>query len=341
MRHVTTIKVASIAAAMAFTLAACSTSSESDSSASATGEASTSEATANANEELSVAFIQGVIGDNFYISMECGVLAAAEEIGGIDVSVQGGQKWDPALQQPIVTSVMATSPDAILIAPNDISALQRPLEEAAKESKVVLVDTTVEDPSFAVSEIASDNVGGGAAAFAAIQEMVPEGGQVLVIDNQPGISTSDARVQGFEEAAAADPNFEYVGVQYAKNEPAKAAEIVTSTLQRYPDLKAIFATNIFSAEGAATGIEQAGVAGEVQVVGFDAGPAQVSALEDGTVQALIAQQPYQIGYQGVQQAVAALRGEATEPMIQTGFTIITKENLDSEEGQAALYASTC
>lgn len=341
MRHVTTIKVASVTAAMAFTLAACSTSSEPESESTATGAGTPSEGATSSNEELSVAFIQGVIGDNFYISMECGVRAAAEDIGGINVSVQGGQKWDPALQQPIVASVMATSPDAILIAPNDISALQRPLEEAAGGSKIVLVDTTVEDPSFAVSEIASDNVGGGAAAFDAIKEMVPDGGQVLVIDNQPGISTSDARVSGFETAVAEDSSFEYVGVQYAKNEPAKAAEIVTSTLQRYPDLKAIFATNIFSAEGAATGIAQAGVAGEVQVVGFDAGPAQVAALEEGTVQALIAQQPYQIGYQGVEQAVAALRGEPTESTIQTGFSIITKETLGTEEGQAALYASAC
>ena len=91
MRHVTTLKVASAAAVMAFTLAACSTSSDSETepTASAAGSA-TAEAGAS-NEELSVAFIQGVIGDNFYISMECGVRAAAEEIGGVDVSVQGGQ----------------------------------------------------------------------------------------------------------------------------------------------------------------------------------------------------------------------------------------------------------
>jgi ribose transport system substrate-binding protein len=290
---------------------------------------------------IDLAFVQGVIGDNFYISMECGVRAAAEELGGVEVSVQGPQKWDPALQQPILSSVMANQPDGILIAPNDVSALQRPLEQAAEQSKVVLVDTTVEDPSIAVSEISSDNVGGGAAAFDAIKELVPDGGQVLVIDNQPGISTSDARVQGFEEAVSADSSFEYVGVQYAQNQPARAADIVTSTLQRYPDLKAIFATNLFSAEGAATGIEQAGATGEVQVVGFDAGPAQVEALQDGTVQAIIAQQPYDIGYQGVQQAVAAIKGEPTEAKIQTGFTIVTPENLESEEGQAALYASEC
>nr|KEP24456.1 ribose ABC transporter substrate-binding protein [Georgenia sp. SUBG003] len=317
---------------MVGSVAACSTGAPSDSSTGAAG--------GTDGGELSVAFIQGVIGDNFYISMECGVRAAAEELG-VDVSVQGPQKWDPALQQPILSSVSANQPDAILIAPNDVSALQRPLEEAAQNSDIVLVDTTIEDPSIAVSEIASDNEGGGAAAFEAIKELVPDGGQVLVIDNQPGISTSDARVKGFEEAIAEDPNFEYVGVQYAKNQPAEAANIVTSTLQRYPDLKAIFATNIFSAEGAATGIEQAGATGEVQVVGFDAGPAQVEALQDGTLQAIIAQQPYDIGYQGVQQAVAAANGEPTESKIQTGFSIVTKENLESEEGQAALYASEC
>ncbi|MDO5678197.1 MAG: ABC transporter substrate-binding protein [Propionibacteriaceae bacterium] len=324
--------LSSVALLMAAGLAACSTGGSTGSTGSTDG--------ASGGDKPSIAFIQGVIGDNFYISMECGVRAAAEELGA-EVSVQGPQKWDPALQQPILSSVSATKPGAILIAPNDVSALQRPLEEAAKNSKIVLVDTTVENPEFAVSEIASDNLGGGAAAFEAIQQLVPDGGQVLVIDNQPGISTTEARVKGFEEAVGKDSKFEYIGVQFAKNQPAEAANIVTATLQRYPDLKAIFATNIFSAEGAATGIEQAGVKGKVQVVGFDAGPAQVDALKDGTVQAIIAQQPYDIGYQGVEQALKSLKGEGTEKKIQTGFTIVTADSLETDEGQAALYASEC
>lgn len=321
-----------IALVLAAALTACSTATP-PTSASPGGEQPS-------GEKPKIAFIQGVIGDNFYISMECGVRAAADEFGA-EVSVQGPQKWDPALQQPLLASVTATSPDAILIAPNDVTALQRPLEEAAQNSKVVLVDTTVEDPSFAVSEISSDNLGGGAAAFAALQGLIPDGGKVLVIDNQPGISTTDARVKGFEEAAAKDPKFEYVGVQFAKNQPAEAARILTATIAAHPDLKGVFATNIFSAEGAATGIQQAGAKGQVMVVGFDAGPAQVAALKDGTVQALIAQQPYDIGYQGIQQALAALKGEPTEKKIETGSTIVTMENLETEEGQKALYASEC
>jgi ABC-type sugar transport system substrate-binding protein len=65
--------------------------------------------------------------------------------------------------------------------------------------------------------------------------------------------------------------------------------------------------------------------GKVKIVGFDAGPEQVKALQDGTIQALIAQQPGTIGAEGVKQAVAALKGEASEKQIQTGFTILTKE----------------
>jgi len=329
MRRNRVIVTAAVAIVLSSSVTACSSGTSSTTAGASGGSA------------IKVAFIQGVIGDNFYISMECGVRAAATKLGGVDVTVQGPQKWDPSLQQPILTSVAATKPAAILIAPNDVSALQRPLEEAAKTSKIVLVDTTIEKPSIAVSEISSDNVGGGAAAFDAIKKLVPGGGKVLVIDNQPGISTSDARVKGFKDAAAKDSTFNYVGVQYAKNEPSKAAQIVTSTLQKYPDLKAIFATNIYSAEGAATGIRQAGATGKVKVVGFDAGPAQVKALQEDTVQAIIAQQPYDIGYQGVQQAVAAVKGQPTKAKIQTGFTILTKENLSTPEGQAALYASKC
>lgn len=292
------------------------------------------------DDEYSIAFVQGVAGDQFYISMECGVKAEADKLGAT-VDVQGPQEFDPTLQKPIVDSVVASKPDALLIAPTDVTAMQAPLDAAAEAGiEVVLVDTTVDDPSFAVSQIASDNEGGGAAAFDAIKQLVPDGGKVLVISTDPGVSTVDARVKGFEEATAADSAFEYLGVQYSHNEPATAARLVTAALQKDPDIVGVFATNLFAAEGTATGIRQAGKQDQVKVIGFDAGPDQMQALEEGTIQALIAQQPEDIGVQGVQQAVAALEGETTEPEIQTGFTIITKDNLDGEGGEAA-YKSSC
>lgn len=288
-----------------------------------------------------LAFVQGVAGDAFYITMDCAAQTAAKSAGA-SLTTQGGQKFDPTMQTPILQSVISSHPDAILIAPTDVSAMQKPIEQATQQGiKVVLVDTTLKDPSIAVSAIASDNTGGGKAAFDAIKQLAPNGGKVLVVSVQPGVSTTDARSKGFEDAVKADPRYTDLGVQYSMNEPQKAAQIVTAALQKDPDIVGVFATNLFSAEGSATGIRQAGKQDQVKVVGFDAGPDQVKALREGTVQALVAQQPSKIGEDGIQQAVAALKGQPVTKQIQTGFTIVTKDNVDKPEGRAALYKSSC
>jgi ribose transport system substrate-binding protein len=220
--------------------------------------------------------------------------------------------------------------------------MQTPLQVAAQNgSKVVLVDTTVKDPSFATSAIASDNVGGGKAAFQAIQKLNPNGGKVMIMSVDPGISTTDARAKGFEDAVKADSKFKYLGIQYSHNDPATAANLMTAALQKDSDMVGVFAANLFAAEGTATGVRQTNKGNQVKVVGFDAGPGQIKALRAGTVQALVAQQPAVIGQYGVDMAVAALDGGQVTPKVQTGFTVIDKDNIDTPEGQAAAYKSTC
>lgn len=296
--------------------------------------------TTSGSEIKDLTFIQGVAGDEFYITMQCGIEAEAKKVGA-EVDTQGPTKFDPTLQKPIVDSVVASKPDAILIAPTDVSAMQAPLEAAAgQDVKVVLVDTTVNDPSFAVSQIASDNEGGGAAAFKAISDLNPDGGKIMIMSTDPGISTVDARIKGFETAAKADPKFNYLGVQYSHNDTATAANLINAALSKDPDLVGVFATNTFSAAGTATGVRQANKQDQVKVVGFDAGPDQVGQLKDGTVQALIAQDPYQIGVDGVDQAVASLDGTTVTPKIQTGFHVITADNV-SGDGAKYLYKSSC
>ncbi|GAA1779472.1 ABC transporter substrate-binding protein [Nostocoides veronense] len=318
--------------------ASASTSASASASGDTGGAASSITAPAKASKNYNISFIQGVAGDEFYISMQCGIEAEAEKLG-VTVNTQGPQKFDPTLQKPIVDSVAAGKPDAILIAPTDVTAMQTPLAAAAAAgTKIVLVDTTLNDPSIAVTGIASDNLGGGKAAFEAIQQLKPEGGKVMVMSTDPGISTVDARVKGFEEAVKTDSKFEYVGVQYSHNDPATAAQLISAQLQKDPDIVGVFAANLFAAEGTATGLRQAGKAGAVSVVGFDAGPNQVKALNEGTVQALVAQQPATIGQYGLDAAVTALDGGTVPPLVQTGFSVITKENVD---GNPAIYQSKC
>jgi ribose transport system substrate-binding protein len=343
----TTFAAAAAGLALIVPLTACSSSKPEEpaggSAASANPDAPVASGVAvpnKASKNYNIQFIQGVQGDEFYITMQCGIEAEAAKLG-VTVKTQGPQKFDPTLQRPILDSVKAGNPDAILIAPTDVTAMQQPLESAAAAgTKVVLVDTTTEDPSYAVSSIASDNIGGGRAAFEAIKQLNPNGGKVMVMSVNPGISTTDERAQGFEEAVKEDPKFQYLPIQYSKNDPATAANLIGAALQKDPDIVGVFAANLFAAEGTATGVRQAGKTETVKIVGFDAGPNQIKALEEGTVQALVAQQPGLIGQYGVDMAVAALDGGQVTPKVQTGFTVITKDNLSGEGGQAA-YKSSC
>ena len=289
-----------------------------------------------------ITFIQGVAGDAFYITMGCGVAEAAKKAGAT-VKTAGGAKWDATIQKPVLDSVIASKPQAILIAPNDMVAMQKPIEAAIKKGiKVVLVDTTITNPAKAVAEIASDNYGGGKAAFDAIKELAPAGGKVLVVSTSPGVSSVDARVNGFADAANDDSKYNYIGVQYSNNEPAVAQRIITAALAKNSDIVGVFATNLFSAQGVAAGIKQAGKAGKIQVVGFDAGSDQVKALKEGTVQALIAQQPATIGSMGIEAAVAAVaKKPVAQKKVKTGFTILTAANIDSAAGVKAQYRDAC
>ena len=201
----------------------------------------------------------------------------------------------------------------------------------------MLVDTTLENPDMAVSQIASDNLGGGKSAAKALAELIGGSGKVFVNNVKPGITTTDQRAQGFEEEAK-NLGLEYVGMEYNQDQPDKAAAIVKAQVAKTPDLKGIFATNLFGAEGSAAGLRESGNT-EVKIVGFDAGPKQVKDLQEGVLQALVAQKPADIGAQGVQQAVAALKDEPTKEKIATGSTILNKDNLS--QNQDAVYKSTC
>ncbi len=329
MRSIRTL-AAMLAAALMLGVAACGDDEEESGGGGA--------ASGGGGESYDMTLIAGVKGDEFYITMNCGAQEKAQELG-VNLDFQGPDKFDASLQTPIVNAVAAKRPDAVLIAPTDTKAMYAPIKQVADGgTKVVLVDTTLEQADLAVSQIASDNEAGGREAAKALAELMGGSGKVFVVNVKPGISTTDARAKGFEEEAKS-LGLEYLGQDFSQDEPARAASIIKAQLAKNPDIKGVFATTLFSAAGTGPGVRAAGKAGDVKIVGFDAGPAQVEQLEKGDVQALIAQKPADIGAQGVEQAVKALNGEETTPEIGTESVTITKQNL--AESQDSLYKSSC
>jgi ribose transport system substrate-binding protein len=330
------VLLAAAVAAVAALLAACGSSDDGGSTA-ASGAGSTGASSSSSGKSYDMTLIAGVKGDEFYITMNCGAQEKAKELG-VNLNFQGPDEFDPAQQTPILNAVTAKSPDAILIAPTDSKAMFAPIQQASQNSKIVLVDTTLDQPDMAVSQISSDNLAGGQQAAKTLSKLIGGSGKVFVVNVKPGISTTDARGKGFEQGAK-EEGLDYIGQQYDDDDPAKAASIVKAVLAKNPDLKGIFATNLFSAEGAAAALREAHMLGKVKIVGFDAGPKQVQDLKDGLVQALIAQEPAKIGADGVEQAYDALTGKPTQKQIGTGFVSITKDNL--AQHQDALYKANC
>ncbi|OLB80179.1 MAG: sugar ABC transporter substrate-binding protein [Actinobacteria bacterium 13_2_20CM_2_71_6] len=289
-----------------------------------------------------VQLIVGIKDDPFYITMTCGAQAEAQK-QGVKFAANGGAQWDVSQQRPIVDSVAATRPAGLLIAPVDTDALTPDLKQMQSAgTKVVLVDTTVTDASVGVSRISSDNESGGKTAADALAKEMGDKGSAIVISVKPGVSTTDARIKGFEaQVKAAHPGITLLPVQYDNDDPAKAAQIVQATIAAHPDLGGVFADNVKTAEGVAAGVNQAGKKGAIKISAFDAGPQQVQDLQNGTVQVLIAQDPASIGAQGVQQAVAAIQGKPVQGSIGTTLVAITAQNMSDPNVSKYFYKGSC
>jgi ABC-type sugar transport system substrate-binding protein len=347
MAHRKSVRVAGIAVAavIPMALAACSSGSSSSSSSSATSSSAPSTAASSAaaaGKSYNVELVVGTKSDDFYVTMECGATAEAKTLG-VNLTVTGPADFSAPEQAPILNAVAASKPDALIVAPTDTKALNPELTRIENEGvKVVFVDTTTTDPSVAVSHITSDNTGGGKLAADSLAAQIGGKGTVAVINVNPGISTTDARIAGFTaEMKAKYPNITVLGTQYDNDSSATAASQVEADITAHPNLSGVFATNVLSAQGAATGIQHAGAAGKVKVATFDAEPQQITALKSNTIQLAIAQSPYLEGQDGVEQAVNALSGKPVSANIGTPLVAITQQNVNSASVQKNIYVASC
>ena len=97
--------------------------------------------------------------------------------------------------------------------------------------------------------------------------------------------------------------------------------------------------NVISGNGVTSAVKSAGKSGKVKLVEFDAEPLQVQALKAGTIDALVAQDPYGIGTKAVALAYQYLTGDKStiKKHYGTGAAIITKANVSSASIKKFLY----
>ncbi len=304
---------------------------------------------AAAADKVTIALIPGLTADGFYVTMHKGAEAAAKAVGA-ELLYQGAAEWNVSLELPILDAVIAKKPAAILIAPNDKTQLIAPLKKAFDAGiTVVCVDTFIGDgvfqtgagdADFPISYVASDNVLGGRIAARALAKAIGDKGKVYVSNVKPGVSTTDQREEGFKLEMKNHPNIEVLETQFNDDDANKAAAQVQAVIGRVPDLAGVFGANLFSASGTANGVKQAGMVGKVKLAGFDAPESIVAQLKDGTFELTVAQHPAEIGYFGYIAAYAFVTGNPVPTAIGTGFSVMTKNNIDDPNVSKYLYMSS-
>ena len=108
-------------------------------------------------------------------------------------------------------------------------------------------------------------------------------------------------------------------------------------LEKHPDLKGCFGTNDETVLLGAEALRSMEKTEEIVMMGFDAGADQIAALEDGSIDGLVVQNPFGMGYATVVAAARTVLEIGNEAQVNTGYIWVDSENMDDPEIQAMLY----
>ncbi len=270
------------------------------------------------------------------MTVKAGADSAGREFG-IDIIWNGpALETDIAAQIDIVENYINKNVDAIVLASCDVKALVPVVKKAeAKGIPVITIDSNL-DSDIPKSFIATDNILGGQKAASVLAELTGKKGKVACFPSVPGASSQIDRETGFRKELKSFPEMELAVVQYNQNDVATAMSITEDVLTAFPDLAGIFAANEAGAIGCTQALTARGLQGTVKLVAFDAAENEIEALKSGTIQALIVQDPFAMGYLGVKTAMEVLRGKDVPEYIDTGVEAVTMENFYNPEIQKLL-----
>lgn len=273
----------------------------------------------------------------FWKSIHAGAVKAERELTAAGQPVQvlwkGPLKEDDrAAQIEVVENFTAREVAGIVLAPLDDRALVAPVEGAAAAGiPVVIIDSGLRSERIA-SFVATDNVAGGRLGGERLATVLGGRGKVLLLRYQQGSASTMQREAGFLEAMKAAPGIEIVSSdQYAGPTRDTALTAAQNLLNRWGgEIQGVFTPNESSTAGMILALKQAGLAGQVKHVGFDASAPLVEALEAGAVQGLVVQDPFQMGYLGVKHCADAIAGRQVPRQVDTPVKLVTPENLGEQ-----------
>ncbi|HUA78007.1 MAG TPA: ABC transporter substrate-binding protein [Acetobacteraceae bacterium] len=265
-----------------------------------------------------------------------GARAAAKTLGVQIATLGAASELDAAGEVSIMENAISARPSGIVIAATNAQALAEPIAAATKAGiPVIVIDSNANTDQY-VTFLATNNETGGQKAADEMARCVKartggDTGKVAYLTALAGAQSLNDRDKGFVEELKKYPGLTIVEHRVGNNMADRALSDSEDLLTRHPDLVGMFADNELEGDGAGTALSEKGLGGKVCLVAFDTSDTEIKFVRNGIIDALIVQNPYMMGYAGVWYALAAAHGVVFPKYVDTGVSVVTKENIDSPQ----------
>lgn len=276
-------------------------------------------------EDLTIGISMSTLENPFFNSVKDGAVADADE-RGLEALVADAQN-DPQKQLSDVQDLITKGANAIILNPVEPESAT-PVVELANDNDIpiITVDRSSADGEVA-SHIASDNVLGGELICEWLGEELDGEGKLAVLEGISGTSPELDRDEGCNNALEAFPDIEEVASQPADWDREMGYTVAQNLLQANPDLDAMFGRNDLAALGASEAVQEAGKLDDIVIISFDGIPDALAAIEGGTLDATVVQDPALMGETAVETAVQLHDGEEVPEVQDLEVKVADSDNI--------------
>lgn len=281
----------------------------------------------SADEETKISVVLKAFDDPHWRIAEKGAKDAGEDLD-VDVDVIApATESEVEKQVELIDDQLTGNTDGLVLAPSQPDTVVAPLQQYSDSDTPVLLIDSDADYEDKLSLIGTENQEAGRLGGEYISEDIDleEGDEVAIIRGPEGSTTHDERTKGAQEEME-KAGLDVVAIQSGEADKSKALNVMEDILQSNPDVKAVFTTSGPMSVGAYQVVEDSGK--DISVVGFDADPEVLASIEEGGISAIVAQKPYEMGYDGVEKMLEAINGEEIDSRIDTGADIIDEDDAE-------------
>lgn len=293
-----------------------------------------------ATEQHTVALVAKSTQTEFWLSVFAGAEAAATEYN-LKLTITGPEtEEDYEAQNLMVADAVAAGAEALVFSAIDYENNASAIDAAARAGvKIVAIDSSVASDMVS-TYIGTNNYSAGQMAAQAALDRVEGMLTVGIVNYDINSANGQEREKGAVELLRESGRAEVAAVINTLAEAGQAEEDTAAMLKEHPEINVLLAFNEPTSVGAAEAVSELGLSGSVFLVGFDSNVATVDGLQEGSVDALVVQNPYAMGYLGVESAYKLLSGQADsiEKTVDTSTQVVDRENIFTIDSQKALFA---